>query len=255
MTRVRVPYHLDDYLPDLDIPAEAEISVTVDLPAGGRWQRMGVLYESVAERVAKTVRGGGRPAVFAGDCPTSLGIMAGLQRAGLDPAIVWFDAHGDLQTMETTTSGYLGGMPLRILTGYRPDLVAASLGLRPVPETRILLAGARDLDPPEVAYLSTSAIRCHPVGEVTAGTVPDGPLYLHVDFDVADPTDLPDLLFPAPDGPRLPELTAALNRVVATGRVVAICLGCTWHPGRAAADPLRVPVAQLLSRWGDATAT
>ena len=73
--------------------------------------------------------------------------MAGLQRAGLDPAVVWFDGHGDVQSLETTTSGYLGGLPLRILVGYRPELIADALGLRPVPEERAVLVDARDLDP------------------------------------------------------------------------------------------------------------
>ena len=72
--------------------------------------------------------------VLSGDCTTWLGTVAGLQRAGLDPGIAWFDAHGDVQTLETTTSGYLGGLPLRQLTGYRPGLIADGLGLRPVPE-------------------------------------------------------------------------------------------------------------------------
>ena len=82
--------------------------------------------------------------------------MAGLQHAGLDPAIVWFDAHGDVQTLETTTSGYLGGLPLRLLMppGYRPGLICDRLGLRPVPEDRVVPAGARDLDPPEADYLA-----------------------------------------------------------------------------------------------------
>ena len=51
--------------------------------------------------------------VASGDCLTALGTVAGLQAAGADPAVVWFDAHGDVQTPETTSSGYLAGMSLR----------------------------------------------------------------------------------------------------------------------------------------------
>lgn len=249
MTRVLVPYHLDQHLPDLDIPADADTTVTADLPEGDPWQRMAHLYQSVADTVAAATRREERPVVLSGDCTTSLGIMAGLQRAGLDPAVVWFDAHGDVQTPETSTSGYLGGMPLRLLTGYRSDLIADPLGLRPVPERRIVLTDARDLDPPEVTYLNRSAIRRLKVAEVSADALPDGPIYLHVDFDVVDPAELPDLLFPSPGGPGLAEVTAALHRVVGTGRVAAICIGCTWHPGRSAAAPLRRPVTDLLATW------
>ncbi len=87
-----------------------------------------MLYRRVADAVARAAGQGSRPVVLSGDCTTSLGIVAGLQHAGLDPGIVWFDAHGDLQTLETTASGYLGGLPLRILAGYRPELIAGRPG-------------------------------------------------------------------------------------------------------------------------------
>ena len=50
-----------------------------------------------------------------------LGTIAGLQRAGSDPGIVWLDAHGDVQTPETSTSGYLAGMALRLLPVTAPS--------------------------------------------------------------------------------------------------------------------------------------
>ncbi|WP_369077276.1 arginase family protein [Paractinoplanes hotanensis] len=62
--------------------------------------------------------------VVTGGCVTALGIVVGLQRAGTDPGIAWFDAHSDVQTLETTAFGYLPGMSLRMLTGYRPELIA-----------------------------------------------------------------------------------------------------------------------------------
>src|SRR5207248_6826106 len=157
MTIISVPYHLDEYLPDLDLPLEPNEVVTAALPAGDPWERMAVLQSVVAGTVAGEVASGACPVVMSGDCNTSAGIMAGLQRAGADPAIVWFDAHGDVQTLETTTSGYLGGLALRLLTAYRPELIATRLGLRPVPEDRIVLAGPRDLDPPEATYLAGAA--------------------------------------------------------------------------------------------------
>ncbi len=243
MTRILVPYHLTEYLPDLDVPAASERTVTADLPAGEPWSAMRVLYEAVAVAVADAVRAGRRPTVVSGDCTTSLGTVTGLQRAGLDPAVVWFDAHGDVQTLETTTSGYLGGLPLRILVGYRPELIADPLGLRAVPEDRVVLVDARDLDPPEVEYLSRSAIRRRTVDEVTADQLADGPLYLHLDADIVDPGEVPGLRFPAPGGPTLDAVAAAMQRVLSTGRVVAVGLGCTWYPGRGGAQALgRSPV-------------
>jgi hypothetical protein len=53
---------------------------------------------------------------------------------------------------------YLGGMPLRLLVGYRPELIATALQMWPIAEDQVLLVGARDLDPPEAAYLAGARI-------------------------------------------------------------------------------------------------
>ena len=242
MTIISVPYHLDEYLPDLDLPCEPDEVVTAQFPPGDPWERLAVLYEEVARAVAADAGFGGCPVVMSGDCNTSAGIMAGLQRAGADPAIVWFDAHGDVQTLETTTSGYLGGLALRLLTEYRPELIATRLGLRPVPEDRIVLAGARDLDPPEETYLTGAAIRRREVSGLIADDLPDGPLYVHVDLDVIDGAGLPGLRFPVPGGPDATELADALRMLLATGQVAAFGIACSWHPGH---DSARHVAAQL----------
>lgn len=65
---------------------------------------------------------------------------------------------------------------------------------------------------------------------------PDGDIYLHVDIDVADPAEVPDLLYPAPGGPSVAAVLAAVQRVAATGRVVAVGVAATWrHGGESAA--------------------
>lgn len=237
MTILRVPYHLDEYLPDLDLPLDPARfgparTTTADLPPGDPWARLTALYRLVAAAVADAAGHGTRPVVVSGDCTTSLGIVAGLQRAGLDPGIVWFDAHGDVQTPETTASGYLGGMPLRLLTGYRSELIADDLGLRPVPEHRIVLAGARDLDPPEASYLAGAAIGRAGVADLDPAAMPDGPLYVHLDLDVIDPAFLPGLLNATPGGVTPADVAQALGRLVATGRVAAVGIACTWRPGQ-----------------------
>jgi arginase len=230
MTVIAVPFHLDEHLPDLELPLSPGRSVAPPLPTGSPWDRMAVLHDEVAEAVAVDVTAGQVPLVLSGDCTTSLGVVAGLQRAGLRPALVWFDAHGDVQTPETSTSGYLGGMPLRQLVGGADRTVAQRIGLADVPEQDVLLVDARDLDPPEEEFLAGSAIRRVPVGDL-AGAVPAGPVYLHLDVDVIDPRDLPGLLFPVPDGPRLAAVAAAVRNVLAACDVAAIGLACTWKPG------------------------
>ncbi len=247
MSVLRVPYHLDEYLPDLGLPLGPGRDITPALPAGGMWDRLAVLYSAVGQAVADSTRRGARPVVVSGDCTTSLGIMAGLQHGGLDPAIVWFDAHGDVQTLETTTSGYLGGLPLRLLMGYRPELICDRLGLRPVPEDRVVLAGARDLDPPETDYLATAAVHQTAVSALTPGDLPDGPLYVHLDVDVLDPAEVPALRYPAAAGVTGGELTAAVRMLLATGRVAAVGVACSWYPGHEPSPALPGALGSVLA--------
>ncbi|MGE5830859.1 MAG: arginase family protein [Micromonosporaceae bacterium] len=249
VTSIFVPYHLDEHLPLLDTPLPPDRSVTVGFDGDDPWARLAQLQEPLAAAVHEVVRGGDRPLVLSGDCVAALGAVAGLQRAGLDPAIVWIDAHGDLQTPETTTSGYLGGMPLRLLVGYRPELIGQTLGLRPIADERVTLVGARDLDPPEASYLRQAAIRRCDVDELAADELPAGDIYLHLDADVVDASELPALLFPAKDGPGLDPVAQAVGRVLDTGRVVGLTVACTWHGGHGAGEQSRPHLTSALARW------
>ncbi len=239
MRVIEVPYHLDEFLAGMDFPLDPAEAVRLDLPSGDIWERLTALYAAVASTVAGAASRGECAVVMSGDCTTTLGTVAGLQRAGIDAGIVWLDAHGDLQTLETTASGYLGGLPLRLLAGYRPELIGARLGLRPVPEQRIVLAGARDLDPPEVSYLAGAQIRCREVASLHARDLPEGPLYVHLDLDVIDPAEVAGLRYPAPGGPGSAQVAAAMGRLIGTGRVAAVGLACTWYGGHASAARLR----------------
>jgi arginase len=249
VTIVVVPYHQDERLPDGVIPLPATGGFLVleepplpepDLPSvrsravvgwsDGRWARMAALHDAAADQIAAAVRTGGPATVLSGDCLIAMAALAGAQRAGVDPAVVWFDAHGDLHTLDSSTSGYLGGLSLRLVLGTHPELLAGPLRIRPVAEHRAVLVDARDLDPPEAEFLATARVGRATVQELETGTLPDGPLILHVDADVVDPAELPGLLFPAPGGPTASQTVDAVHRVLATGRVAVLNLACPWHP-------------------------
>ena len=133
-------------------------------------------------------------------------MTAGLRRAHPDLALVWIDAHGDLNTPETTPSGFLGGMPFAILLGWCHDDLRAAAGLEPAfAEERAALVGARDLDPGERDAIDRSRlVVADDVAGALAGLPDDVPLHVHLDGDVLDPEDAPGVDFPAPGGWRLP---------------------------------------------------
>src|SRR3954465_11389235 len=78
--------------------------------------------------------------------------------------VVWFDAHGEATTPETTTSGFLDGMGIAILTGACWRTMPSSIPrFEPLPGERVALIGSRDLEPPETALLEHLGVRRLPV--------------------------------------------------------------------------------------------
>jgi len=131
--------------------------------------------------------------------------------------------------MQTSTSGYLAGLALRLALDEQAGRIADPLGLRRLSEQQVVLVDARDLDPAEVAYLSTSEVKRLSVEEVRSQVLPEGPLILHIDVDVIDPHELPGLRFPAASGPSKHAVLRAARQVLATGRVVAVNVACPWN--------------------------
>lgn len=143
------------------------------------------------------------PVVLAGNCLSAVGTCAGIRADG----VVWFDAHGDLNTPDTTATGLLDGMALAAVMGLCfPRLLARVEGFEPLAAERIALVDGRDLDPPEAELIAARGIRQVPVGD--AATAAEAlaaagahRLYLHLDLDVHDPSDLPTNAFTAAGGP------------------------------------------------------
>lgn len=229
-----LPWHLSDFLADGFGIATPEGAVEVEAAPGSGadpWRALVGVYEGLADAVART----DDVTVLTGDCVTAIAVLAGMQRQGLDPAMVWFDAHGDFHTEATTTSGYLGGLPLAKVVGLGELALPRALGMTPLAEDRAVLVDARDLDPPEVTALAASAVRQVAVADLAPDVLPSGPLLLHVDLDVVNPEHLRGLRFPAPGGPGLDAVAGGVSVVVATGRVAGLSIAATWDP--TAIDP------------------
>jgi arginase len=225
------PCFLDDRSPALEALAEPGWRINApDLAPGRTTSRLRAVHEPIAAFVAECLAVGARPISIAGDCCAAIGMAAGLQRAGVEPTLVWLDAHGDFNTWETTPSGFLGGMPLAMLAGRGDQTMLDAVAARPVAESRIVLADARDLDPLEQDALAASDVAIvRDLRDLAAHPRLRGPLYVHFDTDIADPGDVPAMRYPAPGGPALGTLRDALGALAASGLIVAVSVS-TWWP-------------------------
>jgi len=142
-----------------------------------------------------------RPLVLGGSCCAHVGAVRELVRRHGRIGIVWLDAHGDLNTPESSPTGNAWGMPLRMI-----------IDAGDVAPEDVTLLGARNLDPPEVAFIREAGIHTE------LGELPER-IYVALDGDVLEPGDL-DVFMPEPDGiplDDLEQLLASLPRPIGAG--------------------------------------
>ncbi|HET7018063.1 MAG TPA: arginase family protein [Streptosporangiaceae bacterium] len=244
------PWHLDERMSSFPVPAGSYGLVSDPVADRSGLDRVVGLCEETARLVAQATR----PLVLSGDCVVALGVTAGLQRRHEDLAVVWLDAHGDFNTPATTITGYLGGMPLAMLTGRGRELIGDRLGVRPVPDDRVVLVDGRDLDPAESEALAASGVRHVPAVSAAIaealGPLRDVPVYLHVDLDIVDSAELAGLRVPAGSGPNLALIRECLAGIAATATVVGACLACTWLPDHVGGESAREAVSEMASALG-----
>ncbi len=228
---ILTPYFIDEPLPALEGLARSAWHVNAGgLPDTHEQVAVSVLHEVLAAQVAETLHSGNRPVSIAGDCCSAIAVVAGMQRAGVDHTLIWFDAHGDFNTWETTPSGFVGGMPLAMLVGRGEQTMPGAVGTRQLPEDHIVLTDARHLDPDEKRALGRSRVtRLPSVTDLLRFPLPELPILVHFDTDVLDPACAPAMNFPAPGGPRPDELHEVFRLLADTGKVRAVSMS-TWNP-------------------------
>jgi arginase len=205
-----------------DLPSTSTTVIAVPLEAGEA-QGSGVSRFSsiqlVRDRLAMTLATIDGPAItIGGDCGVELAAVSHVTDHG-EPALVWFDAHPDLNTPESSPSTAFAGMIVRTLIGEgAPGLVPA----HPVAPERIILAGARTFDAPEDVYLKESGIRVfegdgfNPADIVGAvETTGATSVYIHIDLDVLDPSEFEGLVDPQPFGITVAKLVETIKALKA----------------------------------------
>lgn len=196
-----------------DLPAAATHVVSIPAAAGEalgtgvlRYSSLNLVHELVAAELALL-----EPPVvtIGGDCAAD---VASVQHAvAAHPpgtvALVWFDAHGDLNSVSTSPSGAFSGMALRALLGDGPDGLASPEGARLNP-AQVVLAGTRTLDDGETAFVEHTGIRIVEPDELddpqtlvrAVEATGASAVYLHIDLDVLDPAAIEGIDNPEPFG-------------------------------------------------------
>jgi arginase len=220
----------------LEASGASVVTNTIELsePFSSEVQLCFELIRRVRAGVAAARADGAFPVVLSGSCCfAALGAVAGLGESA--PGVVWFDAHGDFNTPETTTQGYFDGMGLAVLVGDAwQGMLATVPGARPVAQTAVVQAGARDFDDEEEVRLRESDVMQVTPQELVSGDAlsdalgalepePSG-IYLHVDLDVLDREAANVNIYGASGGISAEQLSARVEEVLRTGLVRAMAL-------------------------------
>jgi arginase len=248
---IQVPYHLGregEVLGAGPAPLAHAIggdSVVVERPTEFRNEAKAVfdVVRALAAAVRETVGEGRFPLVLGGNCSSALGAVTGLDR---DVGVVWFDAHGDFHTPDSTPTGFLEGMVLALLTGEGWNELRR--GLRTVPPDRVVLVGARDFEPTEEERLARSSITRAQAGSLGAAldalAEHTDAVYVHIDLDVLDPSEGVASAWATEGGLTAEELGTALDAVASRFEIVAAAL--TAYDPAVDADGQIPPIAASL---------
>ena len=188
--------------------------------------------------VDKCLTEGRMPLVLGGDHSIALGSISGAARARGKIGVIWFDAHGDFNTSETSPSGNIHGMILAALCGYGDPRLVHAAGAGPqLDASRVVIVGARDIDTGEREVLRQAGAHVRTmsdidrlgIGAVTHEAIAlatSGTEYLHVSFDmdVVDPTEAPGVGTPVPGGITYREAHLAMELVAESGKLGSLDL-------------------------------
>lgn len=203
----------------LDVPVEAGESLGTGVRRLSALLRTRELVDTAM--TADTV-------VVGGDCSVTVAALAALPGGTDDLAVIWFDAHADMNTPETSPSGAFSGMALRAVLGEGEPQLALSPG---IPRNRVIAVGMRDLDDSEVAALDDLAqLSVTDLDDVDALAVAveatgASRVWVHIDVDVLDPAEIAGVSSPSPFGLTPATISAAVRalrtRVPLAGATIA----------------------------------
>jgi arginase len=228
------------------LPVEiSEPTFSNNLSSGVQADDLGLFNGTIADLVAAARRAKKAILLTGGDCTHLTGIVGGLQQAhgaATRIGLVFFDAHGDYNTPQTTISGSLGGMPVAVCAGLAyPRWREGAKILAPIPPDRIVMAGLRNLDPAESQLIRATGVTVAAIAPGFSGKILDQAIkdladrcdmiYLHIDADVLDEVYVPDHGTKEPNGPNMEQVLQAVLTVMQTGKVKAYAVVSIYADG------------------------
>ena len=192
----------------------------------------------LGQAVEQSIRSGALPVTLGGDHSIALGSISGAANALGELGVIWFDAHADFNTQETTPSGNIHGMILAALAGYGDPRLVNAAGPGPHVDPRhIVIVGARDLDRGERELLRQSGVHVRTIADIdrrgmdaiteeAIALATDGGRRLHVSFDmdVVDPSQAPGVGTPVAGGITYREAHLAMELVAASKTLASLDL-------------------------------
>jgi arginase len=222
------PYSIDEPNPEIAQLAQANWQANnPDMSSDDRYERMSALNENLAAFVEATLKAGSRAVSVNGDCCVAIGMLAGLQRARIDPVVIWLDAHGDFNTPETSPSGYIGGMSLAMMVGRGDQQLMQLAGAKPLPEEQIILTDARNLDVLEGVEVTASKVQhVNYADDLLKLDLGNRPIYVHFDTDILNPNEAPAIgtFYASEGGPSTEAMKAVMKHLANTGKVIAVSM-------------------------------
>jgi len=251
---------------DVDVPVQTEADLWDRLAAGPGVPEGDLIHlrevvsmaTAVRDAVAAALDDGALPLVIGGECCLAIGALAALCDRRSAVTTAWLDAHGDINTPETSASGLITGMPFAAALGHgHPDLLAIGAGTKRPEPARTWLLGGRDLDAGEVENIADFGVRhldvettralgpeevvmrilslrelavlppealaqvaaASPEAARAATAAPRPDVYLHFDVDSLDPQDAPGVHYRVDGGLDANEVGTLAGYLCASGSV------------------------------------
>ena len=227
-----------------EVPVSDEGIETVDNVIGLKplVHQLGLFHQMVEESRPEKI------SMVAGDCGAEIIPVSYLNKLySGDMALLWIDAHADLNTPESSPSKTFHGMPLRILLGEGHPALKALL-FSQIKVSQVCYFGLRELDEPEREFIERNQMVAVSESQMEALKAAMGNfknVYIHLDLDVFDPTEFPHTMFPTPGGPSVARVWHVIDEVRRNHNVVGFCITESTASDVSQLEPIKHILAKL----------